>query len=572
MSMTDAVSQQRRNGLGISGKIYMIVAAMGFVVALIVGATLHVISEYDAQLADFENASQRAYNGEHLNRLVTAVVMESRGIYASGGRQEAAKFAQGLMKNLDLIDQHLEIWEKIVPLEGRQAFDQVVRRTKEFRAFRSETARLGTEVGPEAANEQGNNEANRANRKSYQAEIDELVKLNQANLDSIRSEIASFKNLMMRIVLVTAGVGFVLGVLIASYIGFAQLVRPLRRLGATLVRIAEGEFDVEITEARRTDEIGDLGRAVAAIKRKAVDRAREELNQQTQAELLVREERRAQRTRMADEFEQAVGQVVDGVSKAARELQQAAETLTSSAEETNAQAAAVASAASQAAANVRTVAEAVEELAGSAAEIGRQVDQSTEVASRAVTQAANTNARMTGLQSDAEKIGAIVGLIEDIAAQTNLLALNATIEAARAGEAGKGFAVVAQEVKGLAEQTGRATAEIAAQITSMQTSTGEAATAISSIGSTIGDISQIASAIVAAVEEQGATTTEVARNIQQAAIGTNEVTANIAGVTEAAQASSSAASQVLASARDLATQSQLLNGELQKFLANVRAA
>lgn len=571
-SMQQISPGNRRRGLGVNGKIYSIVAAMGIVIVLVVAITMSVIAGYNDKLATFENASMRAYHGEHLNRLVTAVVMESRGIYASESREQARKFADGLLRNLARIDEHLRDWSSIVPAESSERFDAVVRRTEEFKAFRSETARLGVEDGPQAANEQGNNEKNRANRKAYQAEIDTLVEFNQAHLDSIRADIAAFKHLMQRLVLVTGAIGLLAGVAVAGYIGLVHLARPINGLRASLQRLAAGELDIDIVEASRGDEIGELGRAVVAIKTQSSEKARLDLEEHARLDSEARRERQSQRLRMADEFESAVGQVVDMVSTAAAELQKAAETLTASAAETNSQASAVADAANRASANVQTVAAAVEELASSATEIGRQVEQSTDVAGRAVEEATLTNRRMAGLQSDAEKIGAIVGLIEDIAAQTNLLALNATIEAARAGEAGKGFAVVAQEVKGLAEQTGRATAEIAGQITSMQSSTGEAANAISGIGRTIGDISQISETIVAAVEEQSATTTEVARNIQQAAVGTSEVTDNIAGVTQAAQASSTAATQVLSSARDLATQSDRLRGEVQRFLQNVRAA
>jgi methyl-accepting chemotaxis protein len=176
------------------------------------------------------------------------------------------------------------------------------------------------------------------------------------------------------------------------------------------------------------------------------------------------------------------------------------------------------------------------------------------------------------LSAGAQKIGAIVDLINDIASKTNLLALNATIEAARAGEAGKGFAVVASEVKALAEQTSKATAEITGHIGAVQSSTNHAANAILGIGNTIGEINHIASMIAAAVEQQGSATDEIARNVDQAAQGTTEVTRNISGVNRAAETSSASATQVLSSATDLAQQSEKLRAEMNRFLATVRAA
>ena len=127
------------------------------------------------------------------------------------------------------------------------------------------------------------------------------------------------------------------------------------------------------------------------------------------------------------------------------------------------------------------------------------------------------------LSETVESIGQIVNLINDIASQTNLLALNATIEAARAGEAGKGFAVVASEVKGLANQTAKATEEIAAQIAAVQTGTADAVKAIGSISVVIAEIGGIGASVASAVSEQTAATSEIARNVDQAAMGTQEV-------------------------------------------------
>jgi methyl-accepting chemotaxis protein len=194
------------------------------------------------------------------------------------------------------------------------------------------------------------------------------------------------------------------------------------------------------------------------------------------------------------------------------------------------------------------------------------------MASKAVAEAQQTNAQVSGLSDGAQKIGAIVDLINDIASKTNLLALNATIEAARAGEAGRGFAVVASEVKALAEQTSKATAEITGHIGAVQNSTDQAATAILGIGRTIDEINHIASTIAGAIEEQGSATEEIASNVDRAARGTTEVTHNIAGVNEAAEAASASASQVLSSATELAHQSEKLLAEMHKFLTTVRAA
>ena len=209
------------------------------------------------------------------------------------------------------------------------------------------------------------------------------------------------------------------------------------------------------------------------------------------------------------------------------------------------QAAAVASAAEQAGAGLHCVASASEELTASIAEISRQMVQSSKITSKAVDDARHTDAIVRALAEGAEKVGAVIGLIADIANQTNLLALNATIEAARAGDAGKGFAVVASEVKSLAAQTGKATEEIGTQITHIQAASKEAVEAIRGISSTIEEVGTIATAIAASVEEQGAATSEIARNIQQTAQAAQEVTTSIGGVSQAASATGEAAGLVL---------------------------
>jgi methyl-accepting chemotaxis protein len=218
------------------------------------------------------------------------------------------------------------------------------------------------------------------------------------------------------------------------------------------------------------------------------------------------------------------------------------------------------------------VAAAATELSSSIAEIARQVNVSNDIAGQAVKDIDRTNAIIESLAETAQRIGDIVSLINDIVGQTNLRALNATIEAARAGEAGRSFQVVAAEVKALANQTAKATEEITAQVGSIQGATQDSVKAIKSISQTIRHISEIAEAISTAVEQQGNATNEIARNIQQAAAGTGEVSENITGVTKAASATGRAAEDVLKSAHDMAQQAELLRGEVDRFLDEVKAA
>lgn len=257
------------------------------------------------------------------------------------------------------------------------------------------------------------------------------------------------------------------------------------------------------------------------------------------------------------------------VAEAAENMRGMAQIMASSSEETSNQAAAVAAASDEASSNVQTVAAAAEELSASIQEITRQVEQSSSISRQAVEEALSTDGTMRGLAESAERVGEVVGLIQEIASQTKLLALNATIESARAGEAGKGFAVVASEVKNLADQTAKATKQIAEQVGSIQKASQAAVAAIESIRRTIEQANEASSAIASAVEEQGAATQEITRNVQEAASGTREVSSNISGVTQAAAENSQAATEMLTATNSLATKAlelDTLRSEIEAFM------
>jgi methyl-accepting chemotaxis protein len=370
---------------------------------------------------------------------------------------------------------------------------------------------------------------------------------------------------------VVAGAVALLGMLIAFLIG-RSISRPLAGLTSGMQELAAGNFGVVLPGLGRKDEVGDMAQAVETFKVKAEQKARDEAEAKMKQDQLTALQRKQDMQKLANDFESAVGEIIETVSSASTELEASASTLTATAERAERVTATVASASEEASTNVQSVASATEEMASSVNEISRQVQESARIASEAVDQAQKTNDRVGELSKAAARIGDVVELINTIAGQTNLLALNATIEAARAGEAGRGFAVVASEVKALAEQTAKATGEISQQISGIQAATDESVVAIREIGSTIGKMSEIASTIAAAVEEQGAATQEISRNVQQAARGTQQVSSNIGDVQRGASETGSASSQVLSAAQSLSRDSNRLRAEVGKFLGTVRAA
>jgi methyl-accepting chemotaxis protein len=370
---------------------------------------------------------------------------------------------------------------------------------------------------------------------------------------------------------IVAGAAVALGLLIAFLIA-RGIIGPLTGLTSGMKELAGGNFGVVLPGLDRKDEVGDMAHAVETFKVKAEDKARDEAEAKIKQDRIAAQQRKADMTKLADDFESAVGEIIETVSSASTELEASAGTLTATAVRSQELTTMVAAASEEASTNVQSVASATEEMTSSVNEISRQVQESARIANDAVDQARKTNDRVGELSKAAARIGDVVELINTIAGQTNLLALNATIEAARAGEAGRGFAVVASEVKALAEQTARATGEIGQQITGIQAATQESVNAIKEISGTIEKLSEISSTIAAAVEEQGAATQEISRNVQQAAQGTQQVSANITDVQRGASETGSASSQVLSAAQSLSSDSSRLKLEVGKFLNTVRAA
>ncbi len=368
---------------------------------------------------------------------------------------------------------------------------------------------------------------------------------------------------------------FIVTPLFLLFCGLAHLVMRnvsggVKELTSSVEGIAAGALDTEVKGTNRGDEVGVVARALLGFRDALVAK---DVADRNMAAAQERDRARQQAIEQAIRtFEEKVNSAVVTISSTATELEASANELARTAENTTMEASTVAAAATQTNTTFHGLAAAGEQLSGTAAEISRILREATDASAGAVSSVRATDDSAQRLVSAASRIGAIVELIRGLAEQTNLLAVNATIEAARAGDAGRGFAVVATEVKELANQTAKATNDISEMVAEIQGAIDSTVGSIKDIDQSIALIERATGAIAGSVGEQERATHEIAGNVQQAVNGTDEVTRAITQVSSAANETAAATSQVHGAAGDLSRQAEVMRAEVERFLANVRAA
>jgi methyl-accepting chemotaxis protein len=577
--------------LTVASKLYAVFTLVAIATMTLAATAVYKSMHHAALFADFETAFVGSQNVEHINSLVYAVVMESRGVYMSTDKPTAKKYGDGLLKFNNQITKLVEEWKKSVRADDAAAFAAFEQRVKKFVEFRNELVRLGNEVGPPAAREWGDNDANRSVRTALNRDLDALAQLYTTRSRNIYHDLDASTRQTTWMLGALAAVALLLIALGVFIIG-SSVTRPLSAISAVTHAVADGDTAVAVPYSARQDEIGDLARSIGVFQR-ALER-----NAEMQATILQESNAKAQRdldlanaaaSRDRDEVEarnrrqQALAAEIDrfgGVLEATlAELAHISRQALSTSKHLSDTAAAatectdeVSTASQDASSKVRDVAAAAEQLAAAVNEIDRQVNQSQTIAEQAINEAERTNVSVQELDAAAKRIGDVIGLITDIAAQTNLLALNATIEAARAGEAGKGFAVVASEVKALAGQTAKATEEISTQIAGMQQATGSSIAAIKTIQATIRNIGDITAAIAASVTEQGTVTREIAAQVENASSRTGHIADGISKVGAATSATSADAGAMKTIADELGQAASRIRQEVDGFFERLKAA
>ncbi|KWV57884.1 chemotaxis protein [Bradyrhizobium macuxiense] len=550
----------------LTAKLYSIFALIAALTAAIT-----FLSDYNtrrnAELTEaVDLASRAALNVERVNSLVYAVVMESRGIYMSSEPATVKKYGDGLLKLNEQILAVVKNWEALVQADDAEQFATFKKRIEQFVAFRKELVRRGVEIGAAAGREWGDNDANREVRTALNKDLEALSSVYAERSKRLARQAAV--NREMALVLTCLGAAALIVVVLGVLIIARSVARPLSQITATIKRVAEGADHVEVPHVDRGDEIGALARAIK-IFQEAMQHNRT-LNAQVVQESEARDTRSRHLETSVEEFRATIGSVLRAVHDNASAMRNTAQTIASVAANASGRAITAASATEQASSNVSAVAGAAEELSASVQEIGRQVKQSSGAVEQAGTRTDRSISEIEGLAATTQRIDGVLSLIQAIAEQTNLLALNATIEAARAGDAGRGFAVVAHEVKTLAGQTAKATAEISENVGLIQASTRNSVNAVREIGHAVREISDVASTIAAAVGQQDAATREISVNAQMAAQGNETLVANIGSLRDDMSQTSKAAESVLAASNDLTSTAETLSREVEQFFRNLR--
>jgi methyl-accepting chemotaxis protein len=406
-------------------------------------------------------------------------------------------------------------------------------------------------------------------RRSLAALLDEAARLARATAHTQVEAADADLDRQSVLVLAVLSLLIVAG-LFGAFLMASRISKPLTALVSDAQKLAEGDASVEFAETARSDEVGAVARAIAGFRDGVL--ARGELEASAREANRSTEQRQQKTEHLIAGFRSEMAGLLSALNLEADQMAETAQCLTQIADETRVKAEGATKASSEAATNVDMVAVSAEELTASINDVERQVFQALDVIGKATSGAQASTRKVGSLSSAAGQIGEVVNLIRDIAEQTNLLALNATIEAARAGDAGRGFSVVASEVKSLANQSAKATEDIALHIAEIQAATNDAVLSINEISTVMNEANEYAAAIAKAVGDQSLATGEIRQNVFSVSTSTRSVSETIEAVSDTANRTNHSAEQMSRAANTTQNKIALVGGAVENFLRDVTAA
>ena len=346
-----------------------------------------------------------------------------------------------------------------------------------------------------------------------------------------------------------------------------SIVRSIASLDSHIRELGDADINAALAEARRSDEVGQLARAVAYFRDRTIDKLNEANSEEHRREIIQNE--RTALAGVADRLRVSVNSVVNAIEELTQNVGVAIDTVATNATTTCSELDQSLSRLDATNNDMNVVVSAVTELASSVSEIAQQTAASAQGAATARSQSEGAKALGIRLSEASERIGQVTTLISTIAQQTNLLALNATIEAARAGDAGKGFAVVAAEVKQLANQTASATEEIARQVEDIRNAAHEVTSSLGQITGSIEHMSTMSATIAGAVEQQSAATAEINASLERSTSANREVVVSLNRLPTLASGTEQAAGRLADMSVTLADQVQSLEREVDALVRDL---
>jgi methyl-accepting chemotaxis protein len=559
--------------LPIIAKLVLAPAVSILLLSLMVPMSLHAINSQSALLTRLTTVEAEKHAAstalaralpEASNQLNRLIALRSNSDDVAAGKRVGDALETALAQTAEQLDR---LGHFPLSAEERQVLDSMTKPLADFTGAARTAAKMAQADDVASSFITGNQSSKQY--AAMMAGVDALNRLDAAHTLAERAAADQLAGVVRIGVLGVFAAGLVVAVLVSLLL--ARLIAgSIKSLTRSMLRVAEGDVAAEIAGTAQRDEVGEMARALEVFRANLI--REHELHDAADRAGAERDARTRRVAELTATFDRTVQTVLTNVGEAGSMMRETAASMATSARATSDRSITVTEALRTARDNVQTVASASEQLASSVTEISSQVAHSTEVSRRAISEGERTNRSVASLSATTAQVERIVALINGIAGQTNLLALNATIEAARAGEAGKGFAVVASEVKTLANQTAKATEDIARQVTDMRRVSDEVASTIGGIGNTIEEMSRIATSVASAIEQQRAATAEIARNIQAVAAGTAQVTQEIEEVTRATHETDAEAGRVESAADALFAQSDRLRADVGQFLSGIRAA